>query len=283
MKISVASGKGGTGKTLFATNLALSLSNKLAVSLLDCDVEEPNDHFFLGSVFAGSQEVSVPVPEIDESRCNHCGICAQVCAFHALAVFPDWVVTFPNLCHGCGACRIMCPRNAIIERERTIGLVEWGRGSGIECIRGTLVVGEALVPPLIREVKKRYRNGHSDGVAILDSPPGTSCAMVETVKDSDVCVLVTEPTPFGVHDLILAIGVVQALNIPSGVVVNKTGIGKERIDEVCGQAGIPLLMTIPFDERIARCTVRGIPLVREAPEWKSRFRECAGKIKEIAG
>ncbi len=268
---------------MFATSLALSLSNEISVSLLDCDVEEPNDHIFLDTVFTGSQEISVPVPEIDEERCDHCGVCARVCAFHALAVFPDWVATFPNLCHGCGACRIMCPRNAVIERERKVGLVEWGRGNDIECIRGTLKVGEALVPPIIQEVKKRYRNERSGGFAILDSPPGTSCPMVETVKETDFCVLVTEPTPFGVHDLILAIGVAKALSIPTGVVVNKEGMGNERIDEVCRENGIPLLMTIPYDERIARCTVRGIPLVREAPEWESRFRECAGKIQEIAG
>jgi MinD superfamily P-loop ATPase len=202
MIVSIASGKGGTGKTLVATSLAFSLKGKHRVQLLDCDVEEPNDHIFLKPVITRREAVSIPVPEINEAKCSHCGLCAEVCAYNALAVLPDRVMVFPELCHGCGACSYLCPEKAISEVGRETGVVELGQADGIDFVQGRLDVGEAMPSPVIRRVKEKAR---PDGVVIIDAPPGTSCPVVESVKGSDFCLLVTEPTPFGFNDLVLAL------------------------------------------------------------------------------
>jgi len=202
MIISVASGKGGTGKTLVATSLALSLKDRDKVQFLDCDVEEPNAHVLLKPVITSSKSVYIPVPKVDEDKCTYCGKCAQVCAYHAIAVLGEHVLTFPQLCHGCGACSYLCPENVITEEGREGGVVEWGHSDGIEFAHGKLNVGEAMAPPVIRKVKEQASN---NGVVIVDAPPGTSCPVVESIKGSDFCILVTEPTPFGLHDLMLAV------------------------------------------------------------------------------
>jgi len=278
MIISVASGKGGTGKTLVATSLALSLKDSHEVVLLDCDVEEPNDHILLIPVITGNEPVNVQIPRVDKDRCTYCGKCAQVCAYHAIAVLGNHVLTFPQLCHGCGACSYLCPEKAISEEPRQTGVVEWGHCDGMRFAHGILAVGEAMAPPVIRRVKE-CANG--DGIVIRDIPPGTSCPVVEAVKGSDFCLLVTEPTPFGLNDLALAVETVRKLEIPCGVVLNRAGVGDAGVVDYCRKENIPILLTIPLDMEIARLYSRGIALVNGMPRWKSSFRQLFVYIEEI--
>jgi len=279
MVISVASGKGGTGKTLVATSLALSLKDSHKVMLLDCDVEEPNDHILMKPEITSSEPVLIPVPKVDEAKCTYCGKCAQVCQYHAIAVLGNHVLTFPQLCHGCGACSYLCPEKAISEEPRQTGVVEWGHSDGIGFVHGKLTIGEAMAPPVIRKVKQQASN---EGTVIIDVPPGTSCPVVEAIKDSDFCLLVTEPTPFGLNDLVLAVETVRQLNIPCGVVLNRAGVGDAGVEEYCRKENIPILLTIPLDTEIARLYSRGITLVNGMPEWKERFLTLFERIREIA-
>ena len=279
MIISVASGKGGTGKTLVATSLALSLKGKERVQLLDCDVEEPNDHLFIKPVITHREAVSVPVPEVDEEKCTYCGKCAEVCAYHAIAVIMNRVLVFRELCHGCGACSYLCPEHAISEEDRSIGVVEVGHSDEVDFVQGKLNIGEVMAPPVIRKVKEQICN---EGVAIIDVSPGTSCPVVEAVKDSDFCLLVTEPTPFGLNDLILAVETVRKLDIPCGIVLNRAGVGDGKTEEYCRKENLPILLTIPLDTRIARLYSAGIPLIEGMPEWRERFIKLSDRIREIA-
>ena len=278
MIISIASGKGGTGKTLVATSLALSLKDKQRVQLLDCDVEEPNDHIFLKPDITGSEAVCIPIPEVDEKKCTYCGRCAEVCVYHALAVFPQHVLVFPNLCHGCGACSYLCPEKAISERGREIGIVERGHADGVEFGHGKLNVGEAMPTPAIRKVKELVNH---DGIIIIDVSPGMSCPVVESIKGSDFCLLVTEPTPFGLNDLILAVETVKELKVPCGVVINRAGVGNGKVEEYCLKENIPVLLTIPLDTEIARLYSKGVTLVEGMPQWKEGFVELFDKIREM--
>jgi MinD superfamily P-loop ATPase len=278
MIISVASGKGGTGKTLVATSLALSLKDKHRITLLDCDVEEPNDHVFLKPVFAGSEPVYMKVPKVDKDKCTYCGECARICVYNAIAVMGKNVLTFPQLCHSCGACSYLCPEKAISEEPRQTGLIEWGDAGGINFIQGTLNVGEAMAPPIIKSV-----TGYStrDGITIRDVPPGTSCPVVEAVKNSDFCLLVTEPTPFGLNDLALAVETIRELKIPFGVILNRSGSGDTGVEEYCNKENIRLLLTIPLDSRIAILYSHGITLVEGMPGWKDNFIRLFESIKEM--
>ena len=278
MIISVASGKGGTGKTLVATSLALSLKDKQKVQLLDCDVEEPNDHIFLKPVITESEAVCIPVPEIDENKCTYCGKCTEVCAYHAIAIFAQQVLVFPNLCHGCGACIHLCPEKAINEIGREIGIVERGHANGVDFAHGKLNVGEAMPTPVIRKVKELINH---EGITIIDVSPGTSCPVVESIKGSDFCLLVTEPTPFGLNDLTLAVETVKELKVPCGVVLNRAGTGDSRVEEYCQREDIPMLLTIPLDMEIARLYSRGITLAEGMPQWKGSFTELYDRIQEI--
>ena len=277
MIISVASGKGGTGKTLVATSLALSLKGSHRVTLLDCDVEEPNAHILLKPTFTDRESVHMPVPKVDEAKCNYCGRCTQVCVYHAIAVAGKHTLTFPQLCHGCGACSYLCPERVISEENREIGIVELGRSDGLGFAHGKLSIGEAMAPPVIRKVKEHIVR---DGIAIIDVPPGTSCPVVEAVKGSDFCLLVTEPTPFGLNDLILAVETLRKLSIPCGVVLNRAGVGDDKVEAYCERENIPLLLTIPLDREIARLYSRGIALVEGLPRWKGCFIELFEKVKE---
>lgn len=279
MIIAVASGKGGTGKTLVSTGLALSLKDDYAVTVADCDVEGPNAHIFLKPLIQGKESVNNPVPVVETEKCTFCGICADVCAFNAIAVFGSRVMTFPQMCHGCGACSYLCPEDAITEQPRQIGEVEWGDADKIKFVSGTLTVGEAMSPPVIRQVKERSREGE---IIIRDAPPGTSCPVVETVKDSDFCLLLTEPTPFGLNDLILAVETVRELNIPFGVVINRVGAGDAGVEDYCQKEKIPVLMRIPLDTEIAKTYSKGVALVDAMPQWKNRFVQLYQAIKELA-
>ena len=279
MIISIASGKGGTGKTLVATSLALSLKDRQKVQLIDCDVEEPNDYILMKPKFTGSEPVLIPVPKVDESRCTYCGKCAQVCAYHAIAVLGEHVLTFHQLCHGCGACSYLCPEKVISEEGREIGIVEMGQSDGVAFVHGKLTVGEALAPPVIRKVKDKTNH---DGTVIIDVSPGTSCPVVEAIKGSDFCLLVTEPTPFGLNDLVLAVETVRELDIPCGVVLNRAGVGDGKVEEYCSREHIPVLLTIPLNTEIARLYSQGTTLVEGMPEWKEHFVTLFDGIQEIA-
>ncbi len=278
MIISVASGKGGTGKTLVATSLALSLAGQRPVQFLDCDVEEPNAHIFLRTDFDREEPVGIPVPQVNEEKCTYCGRCAEVCAYHAIAVLKSKVLIFPELCHGCGACSYLCPDDAISEVPREIGLVEIGRCGDIEFAHGKLNIGEALAPPVIRKVKEHIEPSKT---VIIDVAPGTSCPVVEAVRETDFCLLVTEPTPFGLNDLILAVDMARALNIPCGVVLNRHGVGDSKVEDFCAREEIPLLLKIPLDIEIARLYARGIPLVEGRPQWQLAFAQLFSDTEQI--
>ena len=281
MIISVASGKGGTGKTTVATNLALSINNSSnGVQFLDCDVEEPNGHIFLKPQIKQTKVVSIPVPEIDESKCNFCGRCAEICAYNAIAVLKDTVLTFPHLCHGCGGCSLLCPQKAIKEIDKEIGVVEIGNSDSIQFIHGKLNIGEAMSPPLIRAVKE-YAN--PTRTVIIDVPPGTSCPVIVSIKDSDFCILVTEPTPFGLNDLILAVEVLRKIKVPFCVVINRSDLGNEKTDNYCKKENIPVLMRIPFRKEIAFAYSKGIPIIEALPEYRKDFQELFDKIKKVIG
>ena len=277
MIVSIASGKGGTGKTLVATSLALSLKDKYKVQLLDCDVEEPNDHIFMKPIITRSEAVSIPVPKVDEGKCTHCGKCAEVCAYHAIAVLGEYVLTFPELCHGCGACSYLCPEKAISEVPHEIGVIETGQADGVAFGHGKLNIGQAMAPPVIRKVKSLF---DKDSVVIIDASPGTSCPVVEAIKDSDFCLLVTEPTPFGLNDLVLAVETVRQLRIPCGIVLNRAGVGDGKTEEYCRKENIPILLTIPLDMNIAGLYSKGVPLVEGIPDYKNSFIKLYEKIGE---
>jgi len=275
MIISIASGKGGTGKTTIATSLALSLNRD--VQFLDCDVEEPNAHIFLKPKIKQRKTISIPVPQVDESKCTFCGRCSAVCAYNAMAVLKDKVLTFPHLCHGCGGCSLLCPQKAIKEVDKQIGTVEIGCVDDLQFIHGKLNIGEVMSPPLIRAVKE-YSN--PTRTIIIDAPPGTSCPVIESVKKSDFCLLVTEPTPFGLNDLMLAVEVLRKLNIPFGVVINRSDIGDSKVCNYCKGENIPILMQIAFKKEIAIAYSKGIPIVQMFPDYKKEF---VGIYKRIAG
>ena len=274
LRIAVASGKGGTGKTLVAINLALSID---AAQIIDCDVEEPNDHIFLKPKALRKEPVEMLVPVIDESKCTYCRKCAEFCQYHALFVAGETAMVFNELCHSCGGCSLICSENAITEKARGIGEVFVGNADGIELVYGELNIGEALTVPIISAVKEHLK---TYGVIILDSPPGSACPVVESVMGTDYVIMVTEPTPFGLHDLEVATEVVKQLDIPLGVVVNFADIGDRGVYDYCERMKIPILLEIPYDRHIAELYSRGIPFTEEMPEWRTRFRALLKRIEE---
>jgi len=277
MIISIASGKGGTGKTTIATNLAFSLDG--GVQLLDCDVEEPNAHLFTKPEIDHRETVTTPVPEVDLEKCDYCGMCGEICQFSAIAVIGKKVLTFPELCHSCKGCMMVCPQEAIGEKPRELGVLEKGRRGSVEFIHGRLRVGEAMSPPLIEEVKAYITPKKT---TIVDAPPGTSCPVIVTLKGSDFALLVTEPTPFGLHDLKLAVGAVRILGIPLGLIINRCDVGDDRVVAYAQEEGIPILMEIPNDRKIAEAYSRGIMMVDVRPEMKDQFRAVYEKIRKLA-
>ena len=280
MIISVASGKGGTGKTTIAVSLALSLGS--GVQFLDCDVEEPNAHIFLKPIIKKIEKVFIPVPDVDEEKCSYCGKCREVCAYNAIAVIPGAndkkgnVLVFPHLCHGCGACSFLCPEKAIKEVGKEIGVVEIGNVGSMQFVHGRLNIGEAMAPPLVKQVRQ-YIN--PTRLVIIDAPPGTSCPVVASVKGSDFCILVTEPTPFGLNDLILAVEVLRKLKIPFGVVINRADLGDKKTDAYCRNENIAVMMRIPFREEVAVAYSKGQPIVEAFPEYKKNFVDLVNTIK----
>ncbi|MFZ5880815.1 MAG: ATP-binding protein [Chloroflexota bacterium] len=270
MRIVVASGKGGTGKTTVATSLALVARS---IRFMDCDVEAPNAALFLDPSVDTRKEVGILLPVVDEALCTHCGRCAEVCEFHAIAVIGRKTLVFPELCHGCGSCTLTCPENAISERLDGMGMLEGGiTPTGVGFSGGVMNVGEPMAVPIIRALKKwapAVLEGYD--VEIRDAPPGASCPVVETIRGADFVLLVTEPTPFGLHDLKQVVGIVQELGIPAGVVVNRDGIGNNEIEAYCAGASLPILLRIPMERRFAEAIASGKTLVDAAPEYRPLF------------
>jgi len=275
MQIAVASGKGGTGKTTVATGLALVAAERRRVQFLDCDVEAPNAHVFLSPQWVERQPVTVPAPEVDASTCTHCGTCARVCAFGAVAVVPNHVMILPQLCHGCGGCIRFCPTGAMREVQRKIGTLEKGTVGTMLFAHGVLEVGEAISSPLIAAVRAAVHPAAD--LVLVDAPPGTSCPVLHAINGVDYCLLVTEPTPFGMHDLDLAVQAVSRLGIPAGVLINRADVGDDRVERYCRQRGLPVLMRIPWDAHLAQLYAQGRPVVR-LPRWRDRFRHLLSSL-----
>ena len=280
MIVAIASGKGGTGKTSVAVNLARTLERTRAVpvQLLDCDVEEPNAHLFLAGTPLGEETVNIAVPEFDPDKCDACDKCVDFCQFNALASVGKTPLLFPELCHGCGGCMLVCPQDAIREKDYRIGVVKTVRAGNITLKSGCLDVGVSLASTLVHALKERLEEGIT---TLLDAPPGTACQAVATLRGSDFVVLVTEPTPFGLHDLTLAVDTVRALGLPFGVVINRVGVGDDRVQRYCAGEDIPILLEIPDDRRIAEAYSRGATMVEALPEWEPKFLRLFADIAAI--
>jgi MinD superfamily P-loop ATPase len=275
MIIAIASGKGGTGKTTIATNLTLSVSNSV---YLDCDVEEPNGHLFLNPEISSIKTVCRLIPEVDVKQCTYCGECASVCEYNAISVTQNRVIVFNEMCHSCGVCAYFCPEDAMVEIEKPIGIIRKGKieTDHTNFIEGRLKIGELMAGPLIMKVKKEIQ---PDKINILDAPPGTACSMVETISHADFCLLVTEPTPFGLNDLKLAVKVLRIMRLPFGIVINKFRDDVKLIEEYCDSEKFPVLMKLPFDRRLAEAYSRGQPAVQIFPELRQQFWDLAEKIE----
>lgn len=275
--IAVASGKGGTGKTTVATNLALTacgLGQK--VQYLDCDVEEPNGHIFLKPEITDSLEISVDVPQIDMEKCVACGRCGEICQYGAIICVKEQILTFEQLCHSCGGCWRICPVCAVGTKPLKIGDIEIGRADEIDFVSGKLQIGHVRTPSLIKNVKEHIK--HS-GLSIIDVPPGTSCPVVESLKGVDFVLLVTEPTPFGLNDLKLAVGLVRKMNLPFAVAINRDGIGNDEVEKYCQTEGIKIVLKLPDDRRIAEAYSSGKMIVDELQEYVELFSKLCGCLK----
>jgi len=276
MQIAIASGKGGTGKTTTATNLACSIARMdKPVQYLDCDVEEPNGHIFLKPDIKETQEITIGVPEVDNDLCDGCGKCGQLCQYSAIICLKDKALVFEQLCHSCGGCELVCPTGAIKEKQIEIGFVELGTAGDLRFGQGKLKIGDVRSPALIKKVKE---NAANNGTVIIDAPPGTSCPVIEAVKGVDFVLLVTEPTPFGLNDLELAVEMVRQLKLPFAVAINRSDIGDDRVIHYCQQQGIEILLEIPDDRLIAEAYSKGIKIIDVIPAYEERFLELYHEI-----
>ena len=276
MRIAVASGKGGTGKTTIATNLACSIARMgKTVQYLDCDVEEPNGHIFLKPDIEETQNVTIGVPEVDTELCDGCGECGRLCQYSAIICLKDTVMTFEQLCHSCGGCMAVCPQDAVKEKQRRIGIAEFGTADGIYFGAGKLDIGAIQSPALIKHVKREAIN---NGTVIIDVPPGTSCPVIEAVKGSDLILLVTEPTPFGLNDLQLAVEMARVLKIPFAVAINRCDIGDDRVVRYCEQQDIAILLEIPNDRLVAEAYSQGLKIIDAIPTYEEKFLQLYQKI-----
>jgi MinD superfamily P-loop ATPase len=282
LRLAIASGKGGTGKTTIAVNLAaVAAAAGIRTRYLDCDVEEPNGHIFLRPVITGTREITLPVPQVDEALCDACGECSRLCRFGAIVRLGGKAMTFPELCHSCGGCRLVCPTGAISEVPRLIGRIEQGRSDGINFVHGILRIGEAKSPPLIREVlKSGCENAGANDLLIIDSPPGAACPAVNSMRGADLVLLVTEPTPFGLHDLRIAVEMTARLSLPFAVVINRHGSGDERVERYCAGESIKVLARIPDDRRAAESYSRGNLIAVDIPRFNALFSSLLNKVLE---
>jgi MinD superfamily P-loop ATPase len=288
VKLAIASGKGGTGKSSIATNLAYLLAESgRTITVLDCDVEEPNCHLFLRGQTTNEELASVKVPTIDPCKCIGCQDCASACRYKALCVLgktkPFNVMVFHELCHSCGACSIVCPSGAISETDRVIGktistTVPISSSYSLSLVYGVLNIGEAKSPPLIRQLRERsYPSSHQ----IIDAPPGTSCAPISAVEDSDYVLMVAEPTAFGANDLVLALDMVKAIGVPRGIVINKAGSNNSLIEKIAQERGIAIIARIPENRAIAECYANGELIVQALPNMKSYFKPIVELVERL--
>ncbi len=268
MNITVASGKGGTGKTTLAVSLALALRDSQPVQFIDADVEAPNGHLFLHPRLMDSKPVETLLPKVDGDRCRYCGACADVCEFHAIARLGDEILVYPTLCHGCGRCRMVCPADAISEVPQRLGITETGEADGIAFSRGVLDIGQAMSTPIVHALCEEI---DPERTTIIDAPPGTGCPTIAALHAADVVLLVTEPTPFGLHDLRAAVRVVRTLDLPLAVIINRDGIGDDGAERFCTDERIPVPMKIEFSRDIAAAYAVGTPLIATDVRWKGRF------------
>jgi len=276
MQIAIASGKGGTGKTTVATNLAYVGSRTgRSVAYLDCDVEEPNGHIFLKPEITDQEPVGKLIPQVDLDKCTLCGECAEICRFSAIVPVGEKVLVYPELCHGCGGCSLVCSAGAITEVSREIGVLQTGRAGDIEFAQGLLNIGQPMSPPVIEAVKATAFQAE---LTIVDAPPGTSCPVIEAVRGADFVILVTEPTPFGLHDLKLAVEMVRVLRLPLGVVINRTGLDGTDVRSYCTARRVPILQEIPDDRELAEAYSRGVMASEALPKYESTF---AGLLKSV--
>ena len=276
MKIAIASGKGGTGKTTIATNLAVVLAQQgRQVQLLDCDVEEPNCHIFVNPEFESSRPITIPVPVVDKAKCTGCGTCGEVCQYSAIVCLKSNVMVFEDMCHGCGGCMRFCPEDAITERPKEVGIVEIGQAKGFHFLHGKLKIGQVMAPAVIRGVKAAAAKRD---ITIIDAPPGTSCSVIEAVKDADLVILATEPTPFGLNDLELAVDMVRALDLRFAVAINRCDIGDEAVKQYCIAEGIRAILEVPDDRRIAQAYSQGDIASEVLPEYKELFASLSERI-----
>jgi MinD superfamily P-loop ATPase len=267
LRLAIASGKGGTGKTTIATNLAvLAARAGMKTRYLDCDVEEPNGHIFLRPVFTGTREITLPIPRVNEELCDGCGECSRICRFGAIVRLAGKAVVFPELCHSCGGCRLVCPAGAISEVPREIGRIEQGRSDGIAFTHGILRNGCADAGP--------------EDLLIIDSPPGAACPAVNSMRGADLVLLVAEPTTFGLHDLRIAVEMTARLRLPFAVVINRHGIGDERVERYCAEESIEVLARIPDDRRAAESYSRGRLIGVDIPQFGKLFRSLLNKVLE---
>lgn len=277
MLISVASGKGGTGKTTVAANLAWAASTLEPVTFLDCDVEEPDSHFYIKPQWLGEEDVCIPVPVVEASRCDGCGKCTEFCRYNALAAIKGDVLIFQELCHGCGGCALVCPFRCITYADRKMGIVREGVRGGIHLYQGLLDIGEPVAVPVLKRVKERQAD---EGLSIVDCPPGTSCPMVNAISGSDYCILVTEPSPFGRHDLDIAHRAARELGVPHGVLINRSSPNDAVIDDYCDEEGLQILGRIPFSRELAEACSRGEMRTETDKTWSWRFLKILEEVKK---
>jgi MinD superfamily P-loop ATPase len=275
----VAGAKGGTGKTTVALNLAAVYQDQDKALFIDADVEEPNAALFLQPEWEETREVFRKLPIVDEGLCDGCGKCADFCAFGAILLLGKTPVILPETCHSCGGCALVCPKNAIREQDFVLGTFQSGRSGALRLISAELVVGNASGVPLVRLEKETPFKGD---LRIVDCPPGTGCTVTEAVRDCDFCVLVTEPTPFGLHDLKAAAALLRSLGLPFGVVINRDGMGDKETEEYCRRETVPLLGKIPYDRRIALSYAGGGVLVKDLPEYTAIFEKLWERITELS-
>jgi MinD superfamily P-loop ATPase len=277
MRVAIASGKGGTGKTLVSTNLSRLLADRgHRVTYVDADVEAPNGHLFLTPTDLDTTQVTVALPVLKEKSCAAHGRCQEICAFNAILAAKGSIIVFEELCHSCGACILACPDNSLKERQREIGTLELGKATNMCFASGKLNVGEARSAPLISAVLQRVALDAGDDVMVVDAPPGVACSAVEAVKGSDLALLVTEPTPFGLHDLGLAVEMCRALGVETAAVVNRADLGHRKLNDLLDAAHVPIITEIPFEKSIASAYADA----KLAMEYSQSLRNALGAIAD---